>query len=133
MSSGLTEENSEELEFRWLKKKGVGGKNKNVQFYESFVYDGVQYHLYDSVYMNKQGEPPYIGKLVKIWETLDASKKVKVHWFFRPWEISNHLGDTPTLENELFLASGDGSGLANLNPLVLSYELCFYLKSILNY
>ncbi|XP_073119247.1 protein ANTI-SILENCING 1-like [Henckelia pumila] len=117
MSSGLTEENSEEPEFRWLKKKGMGGKNKNVQFYESFVYDGVQYHLYDSVYMNKQGEPPYIGKLVKIWEQPDASKKVKVHWFFRPWEISNHLGDTLTLENELFLASGDGSGLANLNPL----------------
>ncbi|XP_075487555.1 protein ANTI-SILENCING 1 isoform X2 [Primulina tabacum] len=115
--SGLTEEKIEEPEFRWIKKKGVGSKNKNVQFYESFVYDGEEYHLYDSVYMYKQGEPPYIGKLVKIWEYSEATKRVKVHWFFRPREISNHLGDTVTLENELFLASGDGDGLANVNPL----------------
>ncbi|KAL8244777.1 hypothetical protein R6Q59_011035 [Mikania micrantha] len=106
------------LDFKWLKKKGVGGKNKEVQFYESFIYDGVEYMLYDCVYMYKEGLPqPYIGKLTKIWERVDKSKKVKVHWFFRPEEISKWLGETKTLENEIFFASGGGHGLANVNPL----------------
>ncbi|XP_057799503.1 protein ANTI-SILENCING 1 isoform X2 [Salvia miltiorrhiza] len=111
----------EELEnpaFKWDKKRGLGGKNKNVQFYESFSYDGMDYALYDCVYMHKEGAPaPYIGKLVKIWETAEGLKKVKVHWFFRPSEISYYLKDAKVSENELFFASGDGKGLANLNPL----------------
>ncbi|KAL9376327.1 hypothetical protein Peur_030447 [Populus x canadensis] len=106
------------IEFKWCKKRGVGGKKKDVQFYESFFYDGVDYTLYDSVYMYKEGEPePYIGKLIKIWENADKTKKVKVLWFFRPREISNYLGDEKTLKNELFLASGEGVGNANVNPL----------------
>ncbi|KAL9338886.1 hypothetical protein Peur_067901 [Populus x canadensis] len=106
------------IEFKWCKKRGVGGKKKDVQFYESFFYDGVDYTLYDSVYMYKEGEPePYIGKLIKIWENADKTKKVKVLWFFRPHEISNYLGDEKTLKNELFLASGEGVGNANVNPL----------------
>ncbi|KAL8216580.1 hypothetical protein R6Q57_023417 [Mikania cordata] len=108
------------LDFMWLKKKGFGGKNKEVKFYESFIYDGVEYMLYDCVYMYKEGLPqPYIGKLTKIWERPDKSKKVKVHWFFRPEEISKWLGETKTLENEIFFASGGGHGLANVNPLVI--------------
>lgn len=40
------------------RKRGVGGKKKEVQFYESFTC--------------KEFEPePYIGKLIKIWEHLD--------------------------------------------------------------
>ncbi|CAI9289064.1 unnamed protein product [Lactuca saligna] len=106
------------LEFKWLIKKGRGGKNKEVQFYGSFIYDGVEYVLYDCVYMYKEGlREPYIGKLTKIWENADKSKKVKVHWFFRPEEISKWVGDTKTLENEILFASGEGVGLTNISPL----------------
>ncbi|XP_068312291.1 protein ANTI-SILENCING 1-like [Pyrus communis] len=109
---------TEELEFTWGKKKGKGGKNKDVLFYESFTFDGEEYTLYDCVYLYKKDEPePEIGKLIKIWETGEKAKKVKVLWFFRPCEISNFLGGEEILENELFLASGEGVGLANLNPL----------------
>ncbi|PWA82420.1 protein ANTI-SILENCING 1 [Artemisia annua] len=108
----------EDLEFKWLKKKGVGGKNKEVQFYESFIYDGVKYALYDCVYMYKEGlQEPYIAKLTKIWERKGNIKKVKVHWFFRPEEISKWLGNTKTLENEILFASGEGHGLTNINSL----------------
>ncbi|KAJ6674085.1 PROTEIN ANTI-SILENCING 1 [Salix viminalis] len=111
-------EKVDSIEFKWGKKRGVGGKKKDIQFYESFFYDGVDYTLYDSVYMYKEGETePYIGKLIKIWENADKTKKVKVLWFFRPREISNYLGDEKTHRNELFLASGEGVGNANVNPL----------------
>ncbi|XP_061964123.1 protein ANTI-SILENCING 1 isoform X4 [Populus nigra] len=108
----------ENIEFKWGKQRGVGGKKKDVKFYESFSYDGVEYALYDSVYMYEEGEKePYIGKLLKIWENADKTKKVKVLWFFCPREISNYLGDEKTAENELFLASGEGVGSTNVNPL----------------
>ncbi|KAK7820992.1 protein anti-silencing 1, partial [Quercus suber] len=108
----------ENLEFEWVKKRGVGGKKKDVQFYETFTYDGVEYSLYDSVYLYKEGEPdPYVGKIIKIWENSDKTKKVKILWFFRPCEIQNFLGNEDSAENELFLASGEGVGLANVNPL----------------
>lgn len=110
----------ESPEFKWGKKRGIGGKKRDVQFYESFTYDGVEYTLYDCVYLYKENEPePYIGKLIKIWENADKSKKVKVLWFFRPCEILNFLGDDQPPENELFLASGEGVGLANVNALVI--------------
>ncbi|KAL3498371.1 hypothetical protein ACH5RR_041103 [Cinchona calisaya] len=116
-------------EFSWGKKRGVGGKKKEVQFYESFTYDGVEYALYDCVYMqNKDSEAePYIGKLIKIWGNPDNSKKVKVQWFFRPSEISYWLQNhnVETLKNELFLASGEGQGLANVNPLEAIAGKCF--------
>ncbi|XP_022730398.1 protein ANTI-SILENCING 1 isoform X2 [Durio zibethinus] len=108
----------ENLEFKWGKKRGIGGKKKDVQFYESFTYDGLDYTLYDNVYLHKEGEPlPYLGKLIKIWENPDKSKKVKVLWFFQPFEISNYLVVELTHPNEVFLASGEGVGLANVNPL----------------
>ncbi|KDP34223.1 hypothetical protein JCGZ_07794 [Jatropha curcas] len=106
------------ISFEWGKKRGLGGMKKDVQFYESFTYDGVEYKLYDSVYMYAEKEPePYIGKLIKIWETSNKERKVKILWFFRPCEISNYIEVDKTLENELFLASGEGVGLANVNPL----------------
>lgn len=115
-------EKVEDAEFKWGKKKGIGGKKKRVQFYESFTYDGVEYVLFDSVYLYKEGEPePYIGKLLKIWEHSDKMRKVKVLWFFRPCEILNFLGDEEPSDNELFLASGEGVGLCNVNPLVSEY------------
>ncbi|MCL7043285.1 hypothetical protein MKW94_024576 [Papaver nudicaule] len=110
----------EDLEFKWLKKRGIGGKKKEVQFYDSFVFDSENYSLYDCVYLYKDDEPePYVGKLTKIWEQPGDLKKVKVLWFFRPIEVVNHIGDEEVLENELFLASGnpDSQGLTNINPL----------------
>uniref|UniRef100_A0A7C9EMD9 BAH domain-containing protein n=1 Tax=Opuntia streptacantha TaxID=393608 RepID=A0A7C9EMD9_OPUST len=109
---------TDDISFSWGKKKGRGGAKKEVQFYESFTFDGVEYSLYDSVYLYKEGEQePYIGKLIKIWEPANQARKVKILWFFHPLEISNHLRHEKVLENELFLASGDGVGLANINPL----------------
>ncbi|KAK7351464.1 hypothetical protein VNO77_10950 [Canavalia gladiata] len=108
----------EVLEFKWGIKRRIGGKKKDVQFYESFTYDGVDYTLYDSVFLYKEGEPePFIGKLIKIWENSDKSKKVKILWYFRPCEILNYLEGYKTVDNELFLASGEGVGLVNINPL----------------
>lgn len=112
--------NEKDPEFKWGKHKCVGGKRREVNFYESFTYDGVHYTLYDSVYLYKDGETePFIGKLIKIWENADKSKKVKILWFFRPCEIFNFLKGYETVENELFLASGEGLGLTNINPLVI--------------
>ncbi|KAF6144484.1 hypothetical protein GIB67_025894 [Kingdonia uniflora] len=117
MSTSKEAVDVEKYEFEWGKKRSVGGKNKVAQFYNSFTYDGIEYSLYDSVFLYKDGEPePYIGKLVKIWEQ-EHKRKVKVLWFFRPIDIEDWLGDHETLKNELFLASGDGIGLANINPL----------------
>ncbi|KAG6591654.1 Protein ANTI-SILENCING 1, partial [Cucurbita argyrosperma subsp. sororia] len=82
-------EQLENIEFQWGKRKGIGGKKKDVTFYESFTYDG----------------------------NPDKTKKVKILWFFRSCEIRNYLGAEDTREDELFLASGDGVGLANINPL----------------
>lgn len=81
----------EEVEFVWGRKRGIGGKRKEVQFYESFIYDGVEYTLYDCVYMHKEGEHPYIGKIIKIWVSPDKSKMIKIHWFFQPSEILYNL------------------------------------------
>lgn len=115
-------ERGENIEFKWGKKRGVGGKKKEVQFYESFSFDGVEYTLYDSVYLYKESEPePFIGKLIKIWQNPDKSKRVKILWFFRSCEIQNYLGAEEVPENELFLASGEGLGLANVNPLVMNF------------
>lgn len=117
--SGLEEEEVV-LQFEWGKKRGMGGKKRDVQFYESFTFDGVEYALFDAVYHHNEGEPePYIGKLIKIWENRDKSKKVKVQWFFRPREIQRYLEGIQTRHNELFLGCGEGKGLTNINPLVL--------------
>uniref|UniRef100_A0A803LUH4 BAH domain-containing protein n=1 Tax=Chenopodium quinoa TaxID=63459 RepID=A0A803LUH4_CHEQI len=108
----------DEVDFSWGLKKGLGGKDGDLQMYHSFTYDGVEYFLYDSVYLFKDGVPePYIGKLIQIYERPNEERKVKVLWFFRPSEVSNFLGGVNVLENELFLATGFGKGLANINPL----------------
>ncbi|KAL2346893.1 hypothetical protein Fmac_000893 [Flemingia macrophylla] len=114
----MSEGGEKVIEFEWGTRRGVGGRKKDVQFYESFSYDGVEYSLYDSVFLYKEGEPHhFIGKIIKIWETSDKSKKVKILWYFRPSEILNFLEGSETLHNELFLAAGEGEGLVNVNPL----------------
>ncbi|KAJ1433863.1 Bromo adjacent-like proteiny, partial [Sesbania bispinosa] len=90
-------------------KKGVGVKNKDVQFYESFVYDGVEYSLYDCVYFYHTNHvETSIGKLVKMFEIPTHEKLVKVVWFLRPCEVRGFLGKYQPRWNELFLASGVG-------------------------
>ncbi|KAH9616850.1 hypothetical protein KSS87_010710 [Heliosperma pusillum] len=106
----------ENIEFKWLKRRGQAA-NEDV-FYQSFTFDGVVYSLYDCVYLFKKGESePYVGKLVRIWETKAGRKMVRVLWFFQPSEISNHLQGVNVLKNEIFLATGVGDGLTNVNPL----------------
>jgi len=122
----------EDLEFKWGEKKNAGVKRKDFQFYQSFTYDGVEYELYDCVYLWVDGEPePHIGKLVKIVENPDKKKRVKVLWFFRPCEVLKYPGVVvDAAENELFLASGEGAGLANMNTLVIEFwkDLSIYLS-----
>ncbi|KAL0842943.1 hypothetical protein Bca101_016188 [Brassica carinata] len=121
------EPRDESLEFKWGKKRRVGGKKKDVQFYESFTFDGDEYSLYDSVLVgdanSKESHELFVAKIIKIWEHTNKRAKnprqVKLLWFFRPSEISPHLlqGVPDVLAKELFLASGEGPGLANVNPL----------------
>ncbi|KAF7821609.1 protein ANTI-SILENCING 1 isoform X1 [Senna tora] len=72
-----TETNVEdETDFKWGNKKGDSVKNKDVQFYESFTYKGVEYFLYDCVYFYQAGDfETSIGKLVRIFETRTYEKK----------------------------------------------------------
>ncbi|KAJ1427567.1 Bromo adjacent-like proteiny [Sesbania bispinosa] len=119
----VTEE--ENIEFKWGTKRRLGGKKKDVQFYGSFTFDGDDYSLFDTVYLQNEGDAePHVGKLIKIWENRDKSKKVKVLWFFRPHEIRNFLEEIETRDNELFLACGEGIGLANVNPLEVVAGKC---------
>ncbi|KAJ6797692.1 protein ANTI-SILENCING 1-like isoform X1 [Iris pallida] len=113
----MMEPDKSELQFQWGKKRGVGGAKKDTQFYESFTFDGEEYSLYDCVYLFKEGEDePYIGKLLKVWDQ-DNRRKVKILWFFRPTDITNYLGDYVPMDKEIFLASGEGVGLFNINIL----------------
>ncbi|XP_062023004.1 protein ANTI-SILENCING 1-like isoform X3 [Rosa rugosa] len=107
----------QDSEFKWGERLGVGRTNKDVQFYQSFTFQGVEYSLYDSVHLYKTGAlETDIGKIIKIYSTA-TEKKVRIVWFFRPAEICNFLGDYVPRWKEIFLASGEGTGLSNLNPL----------------
>ncbi|KAA8541868.1 hypothetical protein F0562_023020 [Nyssa sinensis] len=54
------------IEFSWGSKRRIVGPNKDIHLYESFTYDGVEYFLYDSVYLWRDNQPdPDIGKLGK--------------------------------------------------------------------
>ncbi|KAK9923237.1 hypothetical protein M0R45_031667 [Rubus argutus] len=108
---------SDYSEFKWGVKIGVGKTNKDLQYYESFTFQGVRYSLYDSVYAYQTGAlETDIGKIVKIYSTA-TEKKVRIVWFLRPGEICNFLGEYVPFWKELFLASGEGIGLYNVNPL----------------
>lgn len=117
----------EGLEFKWGKQKGIGGKKKDVRFYESFTFDGDEYRLYDCVLVADPSEPDsdelFVGKIIKIWEHTNKRAKhprqVKLLWLFKPSEMPPGVveGVPELLENELFLASGEGPGLASVNPL----------------
>ncbi|KAG4944053.1 hypothetical protein JHK85_048699 [Glycine max] len=65
----------------------------------------------------RSNDKPHIRRLIKIWETHDKSKKVKVKvkWFFHLGEIQKYLDGTQAKEMELFLSCDDGhKGFANI-------------------
>ncbi|VVA97748.1 unnamed protein product [Arabis nemorensis] len=102
--------------FKWGVKKGVGRTNKNVQFFESFTYEGIEYRLFDCAYFFVDGQcETSIGKLVRMYETSTGEKLVKVMWFFRPSDIRSFLGGYEPQWDELFLACGDEEGVYNIN------------------
>nr|XP_004305314.2 PREDICTED: uncharacterized protein LOC101302286 [Fragaria vesca subsp. vesca]XP_011466730.1 PREDICTED: uncharacterized protein LOC101302286 [Fragaria vesca subsp. vesca]XP_011466731.1 PREDICTED: uncharacterized protein LOC101302286 [Fragaria vesca subsp. vesca] len=104
----------QDSDFKWGETAKVQSKNKDIQFYQSFTFHGVEYSLYDCVYLYQTGAlETYIGKIIRICST----KKVKVVWLFRPAEICDFLGDYDPQWNEIFLASGKGTGVSNVNPL----------------
>ncbi|KAL9405741.1 hypothetical protein Peur_002713 [Populus x canadensis] len=125
--SHLKKENGLENQiFKWGTKRGVGRLNKEIQFYESFTYDGVKYCLHDCVCFYREGDSgTNIGKLVQIFETAAHERMVRAVWFFCPKDIRNFLGDYKPNWNELFLASGKGKGLSNVN-LVVNQTLNHY-------
>ncbi|CAL9771852.1 unnamed protein product [Musa acuminata subsp. burmannicoides] len=115
--SHLENPDSPDFSFHWG-EKGEFLEDKYVQFYKSFTYYDEEYFLYDSVYLYVTCQDiPFIGKILEIWEQQSHDRKVKILWFFRPNEIVNYLGDQVPLEREIFLASGNGLGLCNVNPL----------------
>lgn len=125
--AAIMEEN--EGGFKWGPKEVAGEKNSDVQYYNSFTYKGESYSLYDCVYIHRDGAvETSIGKLVKIYETPNRERMVKILWFLRPVEMRPHLGDIEVMWNELFLASGNGPGLVNDNDVVsiiiVLYEPC---------
>ncbi|KAL5071302.1 hypothetical protein RYX36_022189 [Vicia faba] len=113
------EEEPKTVEFKWGIKRGKGGKKGNMQFYESFTLNGVDYALFDTVYIKNGAQPePHIGKIIKIWKTpSEKSRKIKVQRFVRPCEISKLLTGIKIYYNELFLTCGDCTELATINPL----------------
>nr|XP_025611086.1 protein ANTI-SILENCING 1 isoform X2 [Arachis hypogaea]XP_025673224.1 protein ANTI-SILENCING 1 isoform X2 [Arachis hypogaea] len=113
------------IDFKWGNQTGHGQKNKDISFYESFVYEGVEYFLYDCAYFYlDQHFETSVGKLVKMYERPTHEKVLKVVWFFRPSEVRNFLGDYQPRWNELFLASGAGKGLSNVTPLESIIRKC---------
>ncbi|KAI3875215.1 hypothetical protein MKX03_008913 [Papaver bracteatum] len=110
----------DELDFKWgnLKEK----TSDDIQLYESFTLDGVEYCLYDCVYLQHEDESSvenHIGKIVKIMDHPEDQRKVKIVWFFRPSQVQNWLREREVscLVHELFLASGEGPGVENINPV----------------
>ncbi|KAF7821577.1 protein ANTI-SILENCING 1 isoform X1 [Senna tora] len=74
----------DETYFKWGNKRGDGVKNKDVQFYESFTYKGVEYFLYDCVYFYEAGNfETSTGKLVRIFETPTHEKKILIFIEFK--------------------------------------------------
>lgn len=112
------------IHFKWGNKKGVGGEK---QLYDSFIFDDVEYFLFDWVYLYRTGDlETSIGKLVRIYETPSHEKKVRVIWMLRPSDIRNQLGDYRPDWNELFLPCGVAKGVSNFNSLVSQFILIFF-------
>ncbi|KAI3839124.1 hypothetical protein MKW92_034250 [Papaver armeniacum] len=115
------------LDFKWGKLKGK--TRDGIQLYESFMLDKVEYCLYDCVYLQNEDESKenHIGKIVKIMDSPNNQRKVKIVWFFRPSQVQNWLRERNVafLVHEIFLASGEGIGVANINPVEAIVGKCY--------
>ncbi|RZC79975.1 hypothetical protein C5167_042554 [Papaver somniferum] len=115
------------LDFKWGKLKGK--TREGIQLYESFMLDKVEYCLYDCVYLQNEDESKenHIGKIVKIMDSPNNQRKVKTVWFFRPSQVENWLRERQVafLVHEIFLASGEGRGVANINPVEAIAGKCY--------
>ncbi|KOM36908.1 hypothetical protein LR48_Vigan03g028900 [Vigna angularis] len=107
------EEDGLNYEFAWGRKRGMGGKKKDVRFYEFFTFDGVQYVLNDTIYLqNESCDMPHIGKLIKVWENHDKLRKVKGFANVNPLEaivgkcnvicISKNIGNSQPKDDFVF-------------------------------
>ncbi|KAL2925259.1 Protein ANTI-SILENCING 1 [Bienertia sinuspersici] len=106
------------MSFTWGIRIANNQPDSDSKSYKSFNYQGVQYSLFDCVYMYREGaKETDVGKLTKLWETKTGGKRGKVVWFFRPVDIFHYLRDYEPSWNELFMASGQGKGLSNIVPL----------------
>ncbi|KAI3977986.1 hypothetical protein MKX01_032363 [Papaver californicum] len=120
-------DNGNTLDFKWGNLKG---KTKdNTLLYESFMLNEVEYCLYDCVYLQNEDKSKenHIGKIVKIMDHPDNQRKVKIVWFFRPSEVQKWLREREVafLVHEIFLASGEGRGNANINPVEAIVGKCY--------
>ncbi|KAM7253959.1 hypothetical protein ACFE04_031641 [Oxalis oulophora] len=118
---GEGEGEEETSNFRWgLMSTRDGQTSKQNRYYKSFTLDGVNYTLYDCVYVYTFGSTETnIAKLVSIYQEPSPShaKLVELVWFFRPKDVKDRLGEYQPRWNELFLASGKGQGVSDVNAL----------------
>lgn len=90
----------------------------------------MEYALYDSVYMHKKSELPYIDMIMKIGATPDKSRMIKIHWFSPAIRDLVSPEDVKVAANEVFLASGEGTVWLMLNPLVSIIKLLYLIAFI---
>eukprot|EP00250_Pteridium_aquilinum_P006570 c16460_g1_i1 orf=127-2133(+) len=85
--------------------------------------EGVEYRLYDNVKVyDERYSEPHIGKIAKLWEErASGTRKVLIRWFLKHKEVKPHAHDNP---RELFLAFGQGKGVANENDLDVIVGKC---------
>lgn len=106
------------LDLNWGNLKGRRAGDDT----QSFVLDGVKYCLYDCVYLKHgdESEENHIGKIISIIDQPNSERKVKIRWFFRPTQVQKWLSEREVtfVEQEIFLASGDGPGVVSINPVV---------------
>lgn len=103
------------MEFQW--GKNIAG---STQSYESMLYNGIRYNLYDCAFIRSDLVEPHIGKLMRLYEE-GGRPMIRVRWFFRAAELPSTmikvLGQETLQEDpkELFIAQGNLKGVENEN------------------
>ncbi|CAM6116994.1 unnamed protein product [Calypogeia fissa] len=93
-------------------------KLKNTTGYSSFKLDGTTYRLNDTVYLLASDGPPYIAKILTLYENLKTREKcMLVRWFCRPCELPLKAAGVNFKEDckEIFMMWGSGSKIV-INP-----------------
>lgn len=109
------------MEFQW--GKNIAG---STQSYESMLYNGIRYNLYDCAFIRSDLVEPHIGKLMRLYEE-GGRPMIRVRWFFRAAELPSTmikvLGQETLQEDpkELFIAQGNLKGVENENVVVICH------------